>query len=260
MGKVKENNTRPMSSSTSWSQTRGGYIAGRACIDEADLTAAQMETKWGAGRLRLLVPPEIREKFDRQRYLLNGAIWHGDLDAVRREAKRMVTAWLALDRAATAAGKAAISPHVWEVALADGTVAAIVPSDDHACAVNAEGRAVAVYTLDEIARLLSAYPDVARAKLTFPGAKVTAISKSISDPLDAIREGVRLNDPLDDNGGTDGGRSRLPGLRIHPALRELSPKVGDGGNREGGISWGCLTPPLLHRRSDMPCPKITSSS
>src|SRR5947208_16917807 len=41
---------------------------------------------------------------------------------------------------------------------------------------------------------------------------------------------------------------------------ELSPKVGDGGNREGGISWGCLTPPLLHRRSDMPCPTITSSS
>ena len=41
---------------------------------------------------------------------------------------------------------------------------------------------------------------------------------------------------------------------------ELSPKVGDDGNRKGGISWGCLTPPLLHRRSDMPCPKITSSS
>nr|WP_235782962.1 hypothetical protein [Bradyrhizobium murdochi] len=41
---------------------------------------------------------------------------------------------------------------------------------------------------------------------------------------------------------------------------ELSPKVGDGGNRKGGISWGCLTPPLLHRRSDMPYPRITSSS
>jgi hypothetical protein len=27
---------------------------------------------------------------------------------------------------------------------------------------------------------------------------------------------------------------------------ELSPKVGDGRNRKGGISWGCLTPPLLH--------------
>src|SRR5882762_2425909 len=41
---------------------------------------------------------------------------------------------------------------------------------------------------------------------------------------------------------------------------ELSPKVGDSGNREGGISWGCLTPPLLHQRSDMPCPTITSSN
>ena len=54
-------------------------------------------------------------------------------------------------------------------------------------------------------------------------------------------------------------RSRCAGpLQQDPC--ELSPKVGDGGNREGGISWGCLTPPLLHRRSDMPCPTITSSS
>ena len=48
--------------------------------------------------------------------------------------------------------------------------------------------------------------------------------------------------------------------RPQTIIGELSPKVGDGGNRKGGISWGCLTPPLLHRRSDMPCPKITSSS
>ena len=62
---------------------------------------------------------------------------------------------------------------------------------------------MAVYTLDEIARLLSAYPDVAKAKLTFPGAEVTTIRKSISDPLDGgIRDGVSLNDPLDDIGRT----------------------------------------------------------
>jgi hypothetical protein len=41
---------------------------------------------------------------------------------------------------------------------------------------------------------------------------------------------------------------------------ELLAKVGDGPNREGGISWGCLTPPLLHSRSDMPCPTITLSN
>src|ERR1700681_5037007 len=50
----------------------------------------------------------------------------------------------------------------------------------------------------------------------------------------------------------------VPATRSVTTLEELSPKVGDGGNREGGISWGCLTPPLLHRRSDMPCPTITS--
>jgi hypothetical protein len=105
----------------------------------------------------------------------------------------------ALDRAATAAGKAAISPQVWEVALTDGSVAAIVPNGDHARAVIAEGRAVA---LDEIGRLLSASPDVAKAKLTFPGAEVAAISKSINDPLDAICDGVSLNDRLDDIVGT----------------------------------------------------------
>src|SRR5712664_576968 len=54
-------------------------------------------------------------------------------------------------------------------------------------------------------------------------------------------------------------RQVKPIERIEPVIDELSLKVGDGGNRKGGISWGCLTPPLLHRRSDMPCPKITSS-
>ena len=117
MGRIKETDTRPLGDPNSWSRTHGSYLAGRAYIDEADLTAAQMETRWGAGRLRLLVSPEMREKFDRQRYLLSAAIWHGDLEAVRREAKRMVTAWVALDKAATEAGKAAISPLVWEVAL-----------------------------------------------------------------------------------------------------------------------------------------------
>ena len=202
MGKVKETDTRPLCDPNSWSRTHGSWLAGRANIDEADLTAAQMETRWGAGRLGLLVSPEMREKYDRQRYLLNAAIRHGYLEAVRREAKRMVTARLALDKAATSAGKAAISPLAWEVALADGTVATIVPSDDHARTVIAEGRALVVYTLYEIARLLSAYPDIAKAKLVFPGAEVTKVSKSISDPLDAIRDGVSLGDPVDDIGRT----------------------------------------------------------
>jgi len=190
---------RPLGDERSWARSNGTYIAGRAYLDEADQTACEMEAKWGADRLRLLVGPELREKFDRQRYLLNQAIWHGELEDVRRESMRMVKAWLALNAAAEAAGKLPISPHVWEVALEDGSVAAIVPDNDHAHAVVAEGRQVAVYTLDEIARFLSVYPAIAKAKLTFPGATVTAVRRSVDDPLLAIHDTqADLNDPVPD--------------------------------------------------------------
>lgn len=190
---------RPLGDERSWARSNGTYIAGRAYLDEADQTACEMEAKWGADRLRLIVGPELREKFDRQRYLLNQAIWHGELEDVRRESMRMVKAWLALNAAAEAAGKLPISPHVWEVALEDGSVAAIVPDNDHAHAVVAEGRQVAVYTLDEIARFLSVYPAIAKAKLTFHGSMVTAVSRSVDDPLLAIHDTqADLNDPVPD--------------------------------------------------------------
>lgn len=188
-----------MAGDKSWARTPGMYIAGRAYLDGADETAAEMEGKWGCDRLRLLVGPELREKFDRQRYLLNQAIWHGELEAVRRESGRMVAAWSALDRAATAAGKATLAPTVWEVALEDGTVAAIVPNDAQAHAVVGEGRAVSVFTLEEIGRLLSNYPEISKAKLVFPGATITAVNRSVEDPLKAIHDtDEALDDPIPD--------------------------------------------------------------
>lgn len=184
---------------TEWSRTPGGLIAGRAYLDGADETAATMEAKWGCDRLRLLVPPEWREKFDRQRYLLNQAIWHGQLEDIRREANRMVTAWLKLDALATAAGCQPLSPEQWETVLADGTVAVLVPDDVQAHRVLTEGRAVAVYTLEEIGRFLSNYGEVARAKLVVPGAVVTAVRRTVDDPLTALRDSDEaLNDPLAD--------------------------------------------------------------
>jgi hypothetical protein len=42
------------------------------------------------------------------------------------------------------------------------------------------------------------------------------------------------------------GLQRVEAELQRHADAELSLKVGDGANRKGGISWGCLTPPLLH--------------
>ena len=182
-----------------WQKSHGMMIAGRAYADEADLTASQMEQKWGCDRLRLLVPAELREKFDRQRYLFNQAIWHGELEAVRTQAQRMVKAWLALDKAATAAGAMRLDPNVWEVTLSDGTVAAIVPDNAHASAVTAQGRKTAVFTLDEIGRLLSDFPALAAAKIQWPGATVTAFGKNVGDPLDSIADTNAGLDDLNDD-------------------------------------------------------------
>jgi len=186
-----------MASEKSWARAPGTYLAGRAYLDGADETAAEMEAKWGCDRLRLLVDATLREKFDRQRYLLNQAVWHGELEEVRRESNRMVAAWQALDRAATAAGKLPLDPTVWEIPLEDGTVAAIVQDDAHAHAVVGEGRKVSVFTLEEIGRLLSNYPTIATAKLTFPGAKITAVRRSVEDPLSAVHD---TDLPLDEIG------------------------------------------------------------
>ena len=197
MAKLKPLDDRPLGGEKSWARSHGTYISGRAYVDGADETAAEMEAKWGCDRLRLLVGPELREKFDRQRYLFNQAVWHGELEDVRRESGRMVNAWVALDATATAAGKLPLAPTVWEIPLADGSVAAIVPDDTQAHAVVGEGRKVSVFTLEEIGRLLSNYPDIAKAKLAFPGATITAVRRSGDDPLDAIHD-TKL--PIDEIG------------------------------------------------------------
>lgn len=157
-------------------------------LAEADAMAAMMEEKWGVDRLRLLVGPELRAKFDRQRRLLDGAIRCGPPEALQRESKRMVTAWTALDAAATAAVSEPLrGPAVFEVAVGSGDggyVAAIVADDAAAGHVIAEGRLVVVYTLAEIGRLLAALPGVAKAKKVWPGAAVTAARRGVEDPLD----------------------------------------------------------------------------
>jgi hypothetical protein len=184
-----------------WASTPGTYIAGQANIDGADKVAIEMERKWGCDRLRLLVDTELCEKFDRQRYLFNQAVWYGDLEAVRRESGRMISAWRTLDRVAESAGALKLAPVVWEVPMEGGFVAAIVQDAGDMKDVVSQGRKIVVYTLEEIGRLLDAHVGIAKVKQAFPGTEVSVVRKSISDPLLAIRDSkVKLDDPIDDVG------------------------------------------------------------
>ena len=178
-----------------WQETVGMFISGQAEVDELDLVAIEMERKWGAGRLRLLVDTVLREKFDRQRYLVNQALWHGQLQDVIMQARRMITAWQVLDRAAAAAGMPELDTEVWEVALPDGAVAAIVRDPHQAGKVAAENRDVRVYTLNEIGHLIHNFPELSKAKIVFPGATVEKVKTRVSDPLQAISDSKA---PIDD--------------------------------------------------------------
>jgi len=178
-----------------WQETVGTYITGREALDDVDMVAIRTEERWGRDRLRLLVDAGLREKFDRQRYLLNQAMWHGDLQDVLREADRMMKAWRALDRAAEAAGAHLLAPEVWETVTPDGTVVAVVRNDVDARLVVAQGRHVEVYTMTEVGRLLANYPTLAAVKASFPGAQVERVSGPPRDPLDAIPDSKA---PIDD--------------------------------------------------------------
>jgi hypothetical protein len=178
-----------------WQKSHGKYLAGQAEIDEVDLLAIEAAKRWGTGRLRLLVNTEWRLKFDRQSFLFNQAMWHGTLEDVIRESRKMCAAWRKLTSVAEETGEAPLDPKVWEVDLPDGTVAVIVHDDEATEAVDRLGRGVQVYTLGEIAKLIHGFPSLVKAKYEFPGATVEAVRRKIGNPLDGIAD---LKMPLDE--------------------------------------------------------------
>jgi hypothetical protein len=170
----------------SWLADQGTYLAGQEAVDTLDLTAIDMERKWGTDRLRLLVPEDLRTKFDRQRKLTNDAIASGELVDVQRECKRMVTAWRALDAAADSNPASRLPATVWEIPAEDGSVIQIVRESDMAGLQAAEavqsGRKVRVFTLEEVGRILDKLPSLYSVKDYFPGSIVTVVRQSVGDP------------------------------------------------------------------------------
>ncbi len=126
----------------------------KAVIDGVDHVAVEMENEWGVGRLRLLVGDDMRERFDRQAQLFNEAIITNDAKAVRRHGEGMRKAWQALDQYASECRFCPIEPFAWEVNGPDGIIA-VVRTNPEAYAIVREGRAVEVWTLDEVAQVIA---------------------------------------------------------------------------------------------------------
>lgn len=155
----------------------------QALFEGVDGARADTEAEWGCERLPRLVSDDLRAKFNRQKLRWSTALreaWDTDrltrdqLDGVESAAGGMRRAYAALAAAASEAGHRPILPDVWEVPLADGTVAAFVRTNDDAAKVIAEGRYLVVYTPAEVASVIDALPAALQmAKVHFPGAKVS---------------------------------------------------------------------------------------
>lgn len=163
----------------------------QAIFEGVDAARAAAEAEWGSERLPLLVDEELRIKLRKQQArwsVAYQAAWQSNmltrdqLEAVQSAAGGMLRAWTALGAAASEAGHRPLNPEVWEARLSDGTVLAVVRTNDEAAHVVASGRAVAVYTLAEVANVIDALPAALQmAKVVFPGAKVTGHSMAPAD-------------------------------------------------------------------------------
>jgi hypothetical protein len=77
-------------------------------------------------------------------------------------------------------------------------VVALVRDQADVRAVRQEGRQMVVYTMDEIAHMLDVYQATTKVKEIWPGATVTKVRRTISDPLDCIRDAELLDEVLSD--------------------------------------------------------------
>ncbi len=165
-----------------------------AWLTKVDGVAMAMEANWGVGRLPRLVEPDLAARFQCQLEIWNEVICSDDptVSQVRETAEATIRGWQALDEAASAAGRSAIDPSVWEIPLKDGTVAALVRSDEEAYKVAStlSGRYVSVWTTEEVAKIVSHHPEIIEVKQVFPGAKVIRIRSRNA------RDEAGLNDPI----------------------------------------------------------------
>ena len=159
-----------------------------------DRTASEMELKWGCDRLPSLVSPETASRFGSAKAKLDAAIQANDPQEVARRAAVMIRGWDKMDAEATERGSKALSPDIWSHTTSDGFKVAVSRSNAEAIkSIRTDKRleGVAVYSLDEIGRILQAESHrlLDTAKKAFPEAVVSDVRKKKA-PATPFDDGV----------------------------------------------------------------------
>lgn len=150
-------------------------------LEALDEVAATMERRWGVDRLPRLVPVDLAERYWRQKGKLDQAITEeatgGSVANVEHEAGRMRNAWMALDAAAVAAGADHASGQYLTARMSDGR-SLVICGDSEGMSQwlhQNRGSAAAVWTMEEVVRVLEGFDLVNRTKHLFEGAVIDAV-------------------------------------------------------------------------------------
>ena len=165
-------------------QTHGNAVADAIhhALLPLDRAASEMELKWGCERLPSLVSPETSARFGSAKAKLDAAILANDPQEVARRAAVMIKGWDKMDVEAAESGHKALSPDIWCHTTSTGFKLAVARSNADAIGVirtDDRLKGVAVYSMDEIARILEAdsYRLLDAAKKEFPGSVVADVRK-----------------------------------------------------------------------------------
>lgn len=153
--------------------------AWRAAVQHSDEAAIRIEGQWGIGRIERLVQPDLAAMFALAQRQLDEAIRVGDPKLAAQKSASLAKGWIAMDKAARAAGhKPEDVGNVWFHASDDGKHKYCF------CARANDGVQLAkrypdhiVVSFEEVARLMQATDAgvaVAAVKQVFPGATVAA--------------------------------------------------------------------------------------
>ena len=145
-----------------------------------DAVAADIELRWGKGRLETLVSPETAAKFEAARAKLDVALQDQDVALVIKRAGVMQRGWAALEKEAIASGHRAVPPELWHATApqeyGEDEVQIVIAKDNSAATLAQTD--LPVYTVTEIARIVRAWRSqmcVHSAKTAFPGAEIVSI-------------------------------------------------------------------------------------
>jgi hypothetical protein len=151
-----------------------------------DAIAAEIELRWGVGKLETLVTPETAAKFESARAKLDVAMFNKDPELVIKRAGIMKRGWEALEAEALRLGHKPMPPELWYATAPQeygDDKAEFVIAKDNSAATLAQTD-LPVYTVTEVARIIRSWrnqSDVHKVKSVFAGAEVVRIDEDMID-------------------------------------------------------------------------------